>query len=115
MPIVPRDRPPGQAGARFRGSDARLAGRLGPADRRERRRVLMAEVDDVDPLGLAAVVDREEVAAGEREEVGDAAVYLLSELGRGVTGEVHHVDAGYHIVGMKHPDAPDMSPDKSEE
>jgi enoyl-[acyl-carrier protein] reductase I len=43
------------------------------------------------------------------EEVGDTAVYLLSDMGRGVTGEVHHVDAGYHIVGMKNPDAPDMS------
>jgi enoyl-[acyl-carrier protein] reductase I len=42
------------------------------------------------------------------EEVGDAALYLLSDLSRGVTGEVHHVDAGYHIVGMKHPDAPDI-------
>ena len=45
------------------------------------------------------------------EEVGSAAVYLLSDMGRGVTGEVHHVDAGYHIVGMKHPDAPDISKD----
>ena len=35
------------------------------------------------------------------EEVGDAALYLLSDLGRAVTGEIHHVDAGYHIVGMK--------------
>jgi enoyl-[acyl-carrier protein] reductase I len=43
------------------------------------------------------------------EEVGDAALYFLSNLSRGVTGEVHHVDAGYHIVGMKHPDAPDIS------
>ncbi|GBD49768.1 enoyl-ACP reductase FabI [Methylopila sp. Yamaguchi] len=43
------------------------------------------------------------------EEVGDSALYLLSDMGRGVTGEVHHVDAGYHIVGMKNPDAPDMS------
>ncbi|MBB3971632.1 enoyl-ACP reductase FabI [Hansschlegelia beijingensis] len=43
------------------------------------------------------------------EEVGDSALYLLSDLGRGVTGEVHHVDAGYHIVGMKNPDAPDIS------
>jgi enoyl-[acyl-carrier protein] reductase I len=43
------------------------------------------------------------------EEVGDAALYLLSDLARGVTGEVHHVDAGYHVVGMKHPDAPDIS------
>jgi enoyl-[acyl-carrier protein] reductase I len=43
------------------------------------------------------------------EEVGDTAVYLLSDLSRGVTGEIHHVDCGYHIVGMKHPDAPDIS------
>jgi enoyl-[acyl-carrier protein] reductase I len=42
------------------------------------------------------------------EEVGDAALYLLSDFARGVTGEVHHVDAGYHIVGMKHPEAPDI-------
>jgi enoyl-[acyl-carrier protein] reductase I len=43
------------------------------------------------------------------DEVGDTAVYLLSDMARGVTGEIHHVDAGYHIVGMKHPDAPDIS------
>jgi enoyl-[acyl-carrier protein] reductase I len=43
------------------------------------------------------------------EEVGDSAVYFLSDLARGVTGEVHHVDAGYHIVGMKNPNAPDIS------
>jgi enoyl-[acyl-carrier protein] reductase I len=43
------------------------------------------------------------------EEVGDTAVYFLSDMGRGVTGEVLHVDAGYHIVGMKHPDAPDIA------
>ncbi|MGE4373674.1 MAG: enoyl-ACP reductase FabI [Xanthobacter sp.] len=42
-------------------------------------------------------------------EVGDTAVYMLSDLSRGVTGEVHHVDAGYHIVGMKHPEAPDLA------
>jgi len=44
-----------------------------------------------------------------QEEVGDSGVYFLSDLSRGVTGEVHHVDAGYHVVGMKHPDAPDIS------
>src|SRR6267142_6764332 len=43
------------------------------------------------------------------EEVGDSALYLLSDLSRGVTGEVHHVDAGYHVVGMKRPEAPDIS------
>jgi enoyl-[acyl-carrier protein] reductase I len=48
------------------------------------------------------------------EEVGDTAVYFLSDLSRGVTGEIHHVDAGYHIVGMKHPDAPDIDVTRSE-
>ena len=43
------------------------------------------------------------------EEVGDTAVYFLSDLSRGVTGEIQHVDCGYHIVGMKHPDAPDIA------
>jgi len=43
------------------------------------------------------------------EEVGDSALYLLSDLSRGVTGEIHHVDSGYHVVGMKRPDAPDMT------
>jgi enoyl-[acyl-carrier protein] reductase I len=43
------------------------------------------------------------------DEVGDAALFLLSDLSRGVTGEILHVDCGYHIVGMKHPDAPDIS------
>ena len=43
------------------------------------------------------------------EEVGAAGLYLLSDLSRGVTGEVHHVDAGYHIQGMKNADAPDIS------
>ena len=43
------------------------------------------------------------------EEVGGSALYLLSDLSKGVTGEVHHVDAGYHVVGMKAVDAPDIS------
>ncbi len=43
------------------------------------------------------------------DEVGDAGVYLLSDMGRAVTGEVHHVDSGYHTVGMKAVDAPDIS------
>jgi len=42
------------------------------------------------------------------EDVGNSALYLLSDLGRGVTGETHHVDAGYHVVGMKAVDAPDI-------
>jgi enoyl-[acyl-carrier protein] reductase I len=43
------------------------------------------------------------------EDVGGAGLYLLSDLSRSVTGEVHHVDAGYHVVGMKAEDAPDIS------
>jgi len=41
-------------------------------------------------------------------------VYFLSDMSSGVTGEIHHVDAGYHIVGIKHPDAPDISVGKTE-
>ena len=43
------------------------------------------------------------------DDVGASAVYLLSPMSKAVTGEVHHVDAGYHVVGMKHPSAPDIS------
>jgi len=43
------------------------------------------------------------------EQVGNAAMYLLSDLSAGVTGEVHHVDSGYHVVGMKNPAAPDIA------
>jgi enoyl-[acyl-carrier protein] reductase I len=46
------------------------------------------------------------------EEVGGAGLYLLSGLSAGVTGEVHHVDSGYHVVGMKNPDAPDITVEK---
>ncbi len=49
------------------------------------------------------------------EEVGDAGMYFLSDLSRGVTGEIHHVDSGYHIVGMKVPTAPDMTLSKDGE
>jgi len=43
------------------------------------------------------------------EDVGGAGLYLLSELSSGVTGETHHVDCGYHAVGMKAEDAPDIA------
>jgi enoyl-[acyl-carrier protein] reductase I len=43
------------------------------------------------------------------EDVGASALYLMSDLGRGVTGEILHVDSGYHVVGLKNPNAPDMS------
>ena len=48
------------------------------------------------------------------EDVGGCGVYLLSDLSTGVTGENHHVDCGYHVVGMKAIDAPDMSPEKKD-
>jgi enoyl-[acyl-carrier protein] reductase I len=48
------------------------------------------------------------------DEVGSSALYLLSDLGRAVTGEVHHVDAGYHVQGMKNEEAPDISVVKGE-
>jgi enoyl-[acyl-carrier protein] reductase I len=43
------------------------------------------------------------------DDVGGAGLYLLSDLASGVTGETHHVDAGYHVVGMKAEDAPDIA------
>jgi enoyl-[acyl-carrier protein] reductase I len=49
------------------------------------------------------------------EEVGASGLYLLSDLSRGVTGEVHHVDAGYHVQGMKNEEAPDITVAKSDD
>ncbi len=46
------------------------------------------------------------------EEVGDSALYFLSDMSRGVTGEVHHVDSGYHVLGMKRLNSPDVTQDK---
>ncbi|WHO39522.1 enoyl-ACP reductase FabI [Sphingobium sp. AP49] len=46
------------------------------------------------------------------EDVGGAGLYLLSDLSSGVTGEIHHVDAGYNVIGMKAEDAPDIALDK---
>ncbi|MBS1027517.1 enoyl-ACP reductase FabI [Gluconobacter albidus] len=43
------------------------------------------------------------------KDVGGSGMYLLSDLSSGVTGEIHHVDCGYHTVGMKNPDAPDIA------
>ena len=44
-----------------------------------------------------------------QDDVGGAGVYLISDLSTGVSGENHHVDCGYHVVGMKSVDAPDIS------
>jgi len=47
------------------------------------------------------------------DDVGGAALYMLSDLASGVTGEIHHVDAGYNVIGMKAEDAPDIALDKA--
>jgi enoyl-[acyl-carrier protein] reductase I len=47
-----------------------------------------------------------------QEEVGKSALYLLSDLSSAVTGEVHHVDSGYNVIGMKNPEAPDITLEK---
>ncbi|MHA7886397.1 MULTISPECIES: enoyl-ACP reductase FabI [Roseicyclus] len=49
-----------------------------------------------------------------QDEVGQSALYLLSDMSSAVTGEVLHVDSGYHVIGMKNPEAPDMSLEKKE-
>jgi enoyl-[acyl-carrier protein] reductase I len=46
------------------------------------------------------------------EEVGETAAYAVSDMARGMTGEILHVDAGYHVVGMKNPEAPDLTLEK---
>jgi len=46
------------------------------------------------------------------DDVGGAGLYMLSDLSSGVTGEIHHVDAGYNVIGMKAEDAPDIALDK---
>ena len=43
------------------------------------------------------------------EEVGETSAFMLSDMSRGITGEILHVDAGYHVVGMKNPTAPDLT------
>jgi enoyl-[acyl-carrier protein] reductase I len=47
------------------------------------------------------------------DDVGGSALYMLSDLASGVTGEIHHVDAGYNVIGMKAEDAPDIALDKA--
>ena len=60
---------------------------------------LLGVVAQQSPLGRNVTID----------EVGGAALYLASDLSTAVTGEVHHVDCGYHIVGMTNPKAPDIA------
>ena len=81
--------------------------------------------ENIDVVGEAPVVDTKSNEVGAnydrdwianaplrrnvtQADVGKGALYLLSDLSSGVTGETHHVDAGYHVVGMKAEDAPDI-------
>ncbi len=50
-----------------------------------------------------------------QDEVGQSALYLLSDMARAVTGDVLHVDSGYHVIGMKNPEAPDMTLDRKDD
>ena len=49
-----------------------------------------------------------------QDEVGQSALYLLSDMSSAVTGELHHVDSGYNVIGMKNPEAPDMTLERKE-
>ena len=61
------------------------------------------------PDNLAALFGYERDQCVTIDDVGGSALYLLSDLASGVTGETHHVDAGYHTIGMKQEDAPDIA------
>ena len=69
----------------------------------------VAEALDRREAGEALIGDMDAKLARGRSEIGGSALYLLSDLSSGVTGETHHVDAGYHVVGMKAEDAPDIT------
>jgi enoyl-[acyl-carrier protein] reductase I len=95
-----------------------VPGRGSGPRRHPRERDLGGHDQDAGGLGhrrfpLHPEVEREQRAPAPdvtQEEVGKSALYLLSDLSSaGVTGEVHHVDAGYNVIGMKNPEAPDMT------
>ena len=102
----------------------RQAGRLLAGDRERHphgpdHQVLLARAGQIRTLASAGIGDFHYILRWNQlnaplqrnvtiADVGGAGVYLLSDLSAGVTGEVHHVDCGYHIVGMKNPAAPDI-------
>ena len=68
-------------------------------------------------LPLYPALERVQLAAaphGDHRGSRRSGLYLLSDLSRGVTGEIHHVDTGYHVQGMKNEDAPDITVVKSD-
>ena len=114
--VVPHYNVMGVAKAALETSVKYLANDLGP----ENIRVNAISAGPIKTLAAAGVpgfrmmLKYSEKAAPLRrnvtiEDVGGAGLYMLSDLSSGVTGEVHHVDSGYHVVGMKQEDAPDIS------
>jgi len=114
--VVPHYNVMGVAKAALEASVMYLANDLGP----ENIRVNAISAGPIKTLAASGIGDFRyilkwnEVNAPLRrnvtiEDVGGAALYMLSDLSSGVTGEVHHVDGGYHVVGMKQEDAPDIS------
>ena len=67
------------------------------------------EIFPSNKLELGLWMESERMLHPVIDEVGGSAVYLISDLSSGVTGEVHHVDSGYNIIGMKDEEAPDIS------
>src|SRR6185437_13284031 len=114
--VVPHYNVMGVAKAALETSTRYLANDLGP----ENIRINAISAGPIETLAARGIGDfnyilkwnqlnsplRRNVTIGD---VGGAALYLLSDLSSGVTGEVHHVDAGYHLVGMKQEDAPDIA------
>ena len=89
-------------------------------------RVNAISAGPIKTLAASGIADFRYILQMERIQLGAEAhgddrggrrrgLYLLSDLSRGVTGEVHHVDAGYHVQGMKNEDAPDISVVKSDD
>jgi len=114
--VVPHYNVMGVAKAALEASTRYLANDLGP----ENIRVNAISAGPIETLAARGIGDFNYILKWNQlnsplrrnvtiEDVGGAALYLLSDLASGVTGEVHHVDAGYHLVGMKQEDAPDIA------
>lgn len=114
--VMPNYNVMGVAKAALEASVKYLAADLGP----QRIRVNAISAGPVKTLAAAGIEDFRHILRWNEfnaplkrlvtiEELGDVGVYLLSELSTAVTGEIHHADAGYHAIGMKFPEAPDIS------
>jgi enoyl-[acyl-carrier protein] reductase I len=114
--VVPHYNVMGPAKAALESSVKYLAMDLGP----ERIRVNAISAGPIKTLAASGIGDFRYILKWNElnspmrrnvtiEDVGGAALYLLSDLASGVTGEIHHVDAGYNVIGMKAEDAPDIA------